>query len=210
MKSTFSIIFYLKKSKVNKDGTSPIMGRITVDGTQSEFSCKISIDAVLWESKGGHAIGKSVVLREVNRTLDKIRADITRHYHCIMDRDNFVTAEKVRNAFQGIDCHRHTLLKLYEEFLEDYFKKVECGMKAVATNQKYKAVYGHLCRFLQVRYHVSDMPLKEALSSFMEDFEAYLRERRLKHNTVWLYTFPPRMFMHIVRCQTKVHNLTSN
>lgn len=196
MKSTFSVIFYLKKAKVSKDGTSPIMGRITVDGTRSQFSCKISIDAGLWESKGGHAIGKSVASREVNRTLDKIRASITCHYHSIMERDNFVTAEKVRNAFQGIDSHSHTLMKLYEDFLEDYSRKVSCGMKSKATEQKYRAVYGHLCRFLQVRYHVSDMSLREVPSSFMEDFEAYLHERKLKQNTVWLYTFPPRMLMH--------------
>ena len=32
MKSTFSIIFYLKRQVVKKDGTVPVMGRITVDG----------------------------------------------------------------------------------------------------------------------------------------------------------------------------------
>lgn len=40
MRSTFSVIFYLKKDKVKKDGTSPIMGRITVDGTQAQFGTK--------------------------------------------------------------------------------------------------------------------------------------------------------------------------
>ena len=30
MKSTFSIIFYLKRQVVKKDGTVPVMGRITV------------------------------------------------------------------------------------------------------------------------------------------------------------------------------------
>ena len=38
MKSTFSIIFYLKRQVVKKDGTVPVMGRITVDGTQAQFS----------------------------------------------------------------------------------------------------------------------------------------------------------------------------
>lgn len=38
MRSTFSVIFYLKKEKLKKDGTNPIMGRITVDGTMAQFS----------------------------------------------------------------------------------------------------------------------------------------------------------------------------
>lgn len=37
MKSTFSIIFYLKRQVVKKDGTVPVMGRITVDGTQAQL-----------------------------------------------------------------------------------------------------------------------------------------------------------------------------
>ena len=44
MKSTFSIIFYLKRQAVRKDGTVPVMGRIIVDGTQTQSSCKITID----------------------------------------------------------------------------------------------------------------------------------------------------------------------
>ena len=35
MKSTFSVIYYLKRQVVKKDGTVPVMGRITVDGSQN-------------------------------------------------------------------------------------------------------------------------------------------------------------------------------
>ena len=48
MKSTFSVIFYLKRQAVKKDGTVPVMGRITVDGTQTQFSSKLSVDPKLW------------------------------------------------------------------------------------------------------------------------------------------------------------------
>ena len=38
MKSTFSVIYYLKRQVVKKDGTVPVMGRITVDGSQTQFT----------------------------------------------------------------------------------------------------------------------------------------------------------------------------
>ena len=197
MKSTFSVIFYLKKSKVKKDGTSPIMGRITVDGTQAQFSCKVSIEAKLWGIKGGRAIGKSITARDINRALDKLRATITKHYQEIMERDNFVTAEKVRNAFQGLEYRKHTLITLYDDFLTDYAQKVECGLKSKRTLQKYRAVYKHLKSFLQTRHHLSDIALKEIQSTFATDFETFLLTYcHLSHNTVWLYSFPVRMLMH--------------
>ena len=197
MKSTFSVIFYLKKNKVKKDGTSPIMGRITVDGTQAQFSCKVSIEAKLWGIKGGRAIGKSITARDINRALDKLRATITKHYQEIMERDNFVTAEKVRNAFQGLEYRKHTLITLYDDFLTDYAQKVECGLKSKRTLQKYRAVYKHLKSFLQTRHHLSDIALKEIQSTFATDFETFLLTYcHLSHNTVWLYSFPVRMLMH--------------
>ena len=87
MKSTFSIIFYLKRQVVKKDGTVPVMGRITVDGTQAQFSCKTTANPDLWDTKGGRMIGKSMQALEVNRKLDKMRVSIIKHYqgqlrHC--------------------------------------------------------------------------------------------------------------------------------
>ena len=73
MKSTFSIIFYLIRQVVKKDCTVPVMGRITVDGTQAQFSCKVTANPKLWDTKGGRMTGKSMLALEVNRKLDKMR-----------------------------------------------------------------------------------------------------------------------------------------
>ncbi len=95
MKSTFSVIYYLKRQVVKKDGTVPVMGRITVDGSQTQFSCKLTVDPKLWDTKGGRVTGRSTAALETNRMLDKMRVRINRHYQEIMERDNFVTAEPV-------------------------------------------------------------------------------------------------------------------
>ena len=50
-RATFSALFYANKSKL-KDGIVPVMGRITINGTQSQFSCKRSIPLSLWDAKG--------------------------------------------------------------------------------------------------------------------------------------------------------------
>ena len=121
MKSTFSIIFYLKRQVVKKDGTVPVMGRITVDGTQAQFSCKTTANPDLWDTKGGRMIGKSMQALEVNRKLDKMRVSISKHYQEIMDRDNFVTADKVKNAFLGLEYRCHALFNQFS----DYFGQTE-------------------------------------------------------------------------------------
>ena len=43
MRSTFKVLFYLKKNEVKPDGKAPLMGRITVNGSISQFSCKLDV-----------------------------------------------------------------------------------------------------------------------------------------------------------------------
>lgn len=42
-----------------KDGIVPIMGRVTINGAVSQFSCKQSIPKALWDAKGNKAKGSS-------------------------------------------------------------------------------------------------------------------------------------------------------
>ena len=193
MKSTFSIIFYLKRQVVKKDGTVPVMGRITVDGTQAQFSCKVTANPKLWDTKGGRMTGKSMQASEVNRKLDKMRVSINKHYQEILDRDNYVTAEKVKNAFLGLEYRCQTLLKVYAQYNEDYEKLYKAGMRSWGSLRKYRCVYRHLQEFLQSRYHVNDISLKELTPAFITDFEAFLRtDKHLCENSLSVYMLPLR------------------
>ena len=60
--------------------------------------------------KGNRAKGKSAEVRDINLALDNIKAQIIKHYLRIFDREAFVTAEMVSNAYQGIGSEYETCL----------------------------------------------------------------------------------------------------
>ena len=68
MKSTFSIVFYLKRQVVKKDGTVPVMGRITVAGMKSLSTyTKYSIGcAYVGEFLQEHYHVKDIALQELS------------------------------------------------------------------------------------------------------------------------------------------------
>lgn len=70
MRSTFKILFYLKRNVPKSDGTLPIMCRITVDGAIAQFSCKTSVYLDLWDTKANRAIGKSKDAQKINARID--------------------------------------------------------------------------------------------------------------------------------------------
>ena len=88
MRSTFKVLFYLKKDKHKVQPVVPVMGRITVNGTIAQFSAKLSVPPHLWEVKGGRAKGKSLEADRINRYLDNIRIQIGKHYQSICDLRN--------------------------------------------------------------------------------------------------------------------------
>ena len=72
----------------------------------------------------------SAVAMETNRMLDKIRVIINSHYQEILDRDNYVTAEKVKNALLGLEHRQHTLMKVFEQ--KEGMKKARQKVKRLA------------------------------------------------------------------------------
>lgn len=124
MRSTFKILFYLKKNSPKPDGTIPVMGRITIDGTISQFSCKMSVPPALWDTKAGRLTGKSTGAMKSNLALDKIRVGISKHYQEIMQADGFVTADKVKNAYLGLGIKQDMFLALFDKHNTEFARKV--------------------------------------------------------------------------------------
>ena len=184
MRSTFKILFYVNKSK-EKGGIVPVMGRVTINGTQSQFSCKKSIPIDMWDVKGNCAKGRSKEALQINRELDNIKAQIIKHYQHLSDREAFVTAEMVRNSFQGFGSEYETLLNAFDKDIASLKKRV--GKDRVAsTLWAMQRSRNDVAEFLKSNLHRTDISMLELTPEFIKDFAAYLStDRGLANGTIW-------------------------
>jgi len=173
MKSTFSILFYLKRNGQKANGSMPVMGRITVNGQAVQFSAKVEIKPDYWNVKAGKAIGKTSGVQEVNAILESTKTTMTKIYRDLQERETNVTPERIKNVFFGIEIRHHMLLELFKQHNEDVFKLIGIS-KSKATYQKYEVTRKHLTKFIKEKYNVSDISLKEINNMFISDFEVYL------------------------------------
>jgi site-specific recombinase XerD len=191
MRSTFKVLFYLKKNNLNKSGEAPIMARITIDKAIAQFSCKAYIRPDLWDTKFNQAIGRSEKAAEINRLLDGVKSGIDQHYKKVLDRDAYVTAEKVKNSFLGIDLRSETLLQVFRRFIEEHKDMVKAGKRTKTTLEKYKHCCLHLEAFLKDRHNRKDIALIELTPALLNGFELYLTTvTGLAHNTICTYMMP--------------------
>lgn len=197
MRSTFKVLFYLKRNAPKKNGLVSVMCRITVNGKISQFYCKVDVEEELWNVETGRMSGKNIMAQETNRLLDKIRVGVNKSYQEIADKDNYVTAEKVRNSFLGLGMKHETLLAVFAQHNEDFVKQIG-KIKSERSYWKYCVVYKHLSAFIKQRYKVSDIALKELTPAFIVDFDLFLRtEKNHCTNTVWSYMMPLRKIIYM-------------
>ena len=160
MKSTFNICFYAKKDKQKANGAYPLFARITVDGVASRFNTKLDVLPSIWDGKMGKATGRTAEASRINRMLDDINASLNTIYHEMQRRDNYVTAEKVKNEFLGHSESHETILTLFQKNNDDVKQLVGIS-KTIATYRKYEVTRRHLAEFIQSKYNVSDISIKE-------------------------------------------------
>ncbi|MFR9672063.1 MAG: site-specific integrase [Rikenellaceae bacterium] len=172
-RSTFKVLFYLKKGRETASGEVMIMARITVNGEQCQFSTKQKIAPNLWSVEAAKAIGRSKEIQKINLLLDEIKANIIRIYHDMQLTDNYVTAEKVRNRFMGNNEDCATILELFLKHNEDV-KSLIGITKSKSTYQKYEVARKHLSEFIRFKYNMSDMYVNEITPMFIDNLKVYL------------------------------------
>ena len=173
MRATFKILFFVNRSK-KKNGIVPIMGRVTINGTQAQFSCKYSIAAELWDTKANKVKGKSKEARDINYALDNIKAQIIKHYQRISDKEAYVTAEMVRNAYQGIGTEYETVLRAFDKHNADFAKRIGKD-RAKETHYKHTIARTHVANFIKYYYKRTDIGMNELTEDFMNQYCVYLR-----------------------------------
>lgn len=183
-RSTFKVLFYVNGSK-EKDGIVPIMGRVTINGTVAQFSCKQTIPKTLWDAKGNRAKGKSAEARNINLALDNIKAQIIKHYQRISDREAYVTAEMVRNAYQGIGSEYETLLGAFDKDNATFQKRVGTD-RVKGTYMARVRARNHVAAFIKANYKRSDLSMLELTPDFIKEFAVFLStDRGLQNGSIW-------------------------
>ena len=150
------------------------MIRITIDGERSQFSSKLEIHPDMWDSKRGRAKGNTAKANNLNRLLDNIRANISQHYTRLMDSNGYVVPDKIKNALLGIEEKGKTIISFFEKHNEQY--KLKVGTTSTwKTYTRYELTKNRLIEFLKDKYNLTDIPVKEINTVFLQDFYLFLR-----------------------------------
>jgi hypothetical protein len=73
-RSTLSVLFYIKRQTLLKNGEAPVCMRITVDKRKAEIMIKRSVPVELWNQSKECSKGKDRSSQELNHYISSVRA----------------------------------------------------------------------------------------------------------------------------------------
>ena len=113
-RTTFSLLFYIRRDKLNKRGEAPVFMRLTINGERTDASIKRFIEPHAWNSAKGKANEKSRGGKDLNLYLDAISANILQIQRDFELDKKEVSAQIILNRYLGKDqSDRHTLMEVF-------------------------------------------------------------------------------------------------
>ena len=176
VRSSFSILFFIRESKARKSGKAPIELMITVNGERCPLSTGKQVPIDKWDKTKQQVKGKDEEAQSLNNYLKAIKAKLYQKEAELLDRGFIITAELLRDAyFDKVESLKEkSLFEVFEEHNREQEKLVGNGVsKATYWISVYTVRL--LKEFVQQKYKREDLYLRELNLSFIQSFHTFLR-----------------------------------
>ena len=182
-----SILFYVKRVKVNAKGLAPIFQRITINGRRLDNSTGKFIEPDKWHSEMSKMKGTSEEARSINGHLDNLKSKILNVEKNLIKKDIPVTFETFKNELKGKKERERMLVPIFQEH-NGKIKELVGLEYAAGTIERYETSLKHTKNFLSWKYNIIDINIEKIDHAFITEYEFYLRsERKCANNTAVKY-----------------------
>jgi len=194
--NSFSILFYLKDERRDKNGKAGLYLRITVDGRRTSISLNRKIDPSKWDSRMNKLKGKDNEAEELNRFMATIRHKLNMIQHYLVEDGEQFTVHDVKEKYLGKDKNYKMLIQLFDEHNQQMEKLVGIEF-ALGTWKRYFTTRNHIAEYVKSEYRRNDIPVKDIDLKFIKGFEYFLKVKKTcNHNSALKYV---NNFKKIVR-----------
>ena len=176
VRSSCAILFFIRDSRVRKDGTTSIEVVLTVNGERCAFSTGKKVKSCNWDKNKQQVKGKDEEAQSLNNYLKAIKAKLYQKEAELLDRGFIITADLLRDAyFDKVESIKErSLFEVFEEHNQEQEKMIGNGVSK-ATHWVSVYTIRLLREFVQQKYKREDLYLRELNLNFIQSFHSFLR-----------------------------------
>ena len=176
VRSSFSILFFIRESKARKNGKAPIELMITVNGERSSFSTGKQVSVEKWDKTKQQVKGKDEETQSLNQCLRAIKAKLYQKEAELLGRGFIITAGLLRYAyFDNVETIKEK--SLFDVFTEHNQEQEKLVGNGISKATYWISVYTErlLKEFVQQKYKRGDLYLRELNLNFIQSFHSFLK-----------------------------------
>lgn len=180
-RTSFSVLFFVKKTRLLKNGEAPIRMRISVNRQIVDIVIKRSVPVEHWNQAKECSNARNKVALELNHYLESIRARIMQIHREIEIDGKTITAKTIRDRYYGNDEDHRTLVEVYSEHNEKCRALIGKDYTE-STVGKFDGSLACLKEYIKYQYKQDDIYLSEVNTLFVQNLEFYLKTKRNLQN----------------------------
>jgi len=196
MENNLKVTFWLYRAKKNSKNLVPVYMRVMLNYDRFFKSTGVYIHTSEWDKKAMKIKGSSLETNTKNETLNALKVKVMQIVNQLSVFGKPFNIHTIQKMLEGNEANQITLMRVYDEQLSE-MKRLKGKDYAPTTITKYKNTKLRLSQFIKFKYHRSDLYLYELSYQFMQDFEAYLKDK-FDNSTVTCYKHYQR-FTRVIR-----------
>ena len=149
------------------------MGRITMNNSMSQFSCKLNCTPGLWNPRESRLDGKSREAVEVNQKIEKLLLAVHTAFDSLVERKRPFDAESVKNLYQGSMNTQISLLALLDRHMEELKARIGIDV-APTTLATYKYTHRSLGKFIKKKFRTKDVAFGQLNEQFIREYQDFV------------------------------------
>ena len=196
-RNTFTSLFFIKKTKLMKNGEAPIRLRVTVNGIAVESQIKRTTPPNLWDQATETIKSRDKRHTETNEYIRMLKLRIlTIHRELELNGSHF-TARIILDKLYNCDTEKYSLISIFKKHNEDCRKLIGIDYVDI-TVRRYECCARYLEELIKKEYRQDDIMLKDLNSEFVRKFEAYMKiDKKCQQNTVIRYMKCFKKIIHL-------------
>jgi len=176
--------YWLNQKKLNKNGLAPIYLRVTINGTRTEISSKITIPIEKWDTKNFKVKGKQPLDIRYNKQLTDLAIQVHQSIDVLVQKKFPIKASNIKLAISGELIKKSILLEVYQDYLLHLKGRIGDNYthSSFEINQ---TTFDQVKEFL-IKEQKEELPIEGFMNPLYLRLELFLKkEKGNQHNTVY-------------------------
>lgn len=173
-RTTFSVVFFCKKTKISKKGKAPVYARITTSGLSTEIYTRCQIEPERWNQRLERSLYKDEIDLRINDIIASYRANILAAYDRLIREGKEPNCFAIKQRLENPNGNSRMFLAEFSKYCDKRQREVGVRITQLTAN-KYHRLLRYMTEYTKGQYRKDDLPLDAIDYAYIDGLNTFMQ-----------------------------------